>query len=341
MSEDDDKNAFREKAAERLGTIYALKGSPEGNIRATLTKGEGRFGWSYINSADLRQLKTRIEQNGWESLSADEKNCYQGFLLDFKKGDYVIYINEPEWGKCTLAKVTGPYVWRFEDKDFNHRFPVDPASVFVFGRNDVMHPALSARLKLQGRWWRINLKSEFEAFLNSQKNGVLPLPRTPEVNRFFLSDEIQPFLSAITDKIHHTHPNYDIEGLFAEVFKKIPGVTKVVCQGGAGDHGADILVEFEAGLPIPGLEKKDTLVVQVKSFEGTHCETTAVKQIEQAFGRYPQASMGLIISTASDSTPELDHALDELREKSDKPVALLIGPAVAAFFLRFGAKLLG
>lgn len=325
------------------GTIYALKGSSEWcDIRTSLTKGEGRFGWSYIDTADLRQLKQRIEQNGWDSLSDEEKDCYQGFLLDFKEGDYVVYINVPEWGKCTVARVTGPYEWRFEDDDFNHRFPVDQASVYIFDRNDaIVHPALRSRLKLQGRWWRIYLQSEFEALLKSLKEGIQPTPRTPEVNLRFLSNGIQPFLSSITEHIHHTHPNYDLEALFAEVFRKIPGVVDVRWQGGAGDHGADILVTFEAGLPIPGLENEYTIVVQVKSFEGEHWDTQAVEDIRRAFEHYPEASMGLIISTASASTTVLDNALDKLKEESGKPVALLIGPDVAAFLLRFGAKLLG
>jgi len=36
----------------------------------------------------------------------------------------------------------------------------------------------------------------------------------------------------------------------------------------------------------------------------------------------------------------LDNALDKLKDQSGKPVSLLIGPDVAAFLLRFGAKLL-
>jgi hypothetical protein len=262
-------------------------------------------------------------------------------LLDLKEGDYVVYINLPEWGKCTVAQVTGPYEWRFEDDDFNHRFPINPASVYVFDRNDaIVHPALRSRLKLQGRWWRIYLENEFEALLKSLKEGIRPTPRTREVNLRFLSNEIQPFLSSITERIHHTHPNYDLEALFAEVFRKLPGVVDVRWQGGAGDHGADILVTFEAGLPIPGLENESTLVVQVKSFEGEHWDTRAVEDIRRAFEHYPEASMGLIVSTASASTTALDNALDKLKEETGKPVALLIGPDVAAFLLRFGARLL-
>lgn len=323
-------------------TIYALKGSSEWfDILASLKNGEGRFGWSYIESADLRKLKQRVDADGWDSLSDEEKDCYQVFLLDFKAGDYVVYINVPEWGKCTVAKVTGQYQWKFEDDDFNHRFPVDPSTVCVFDRNDAsVHPALRSRLKLQGRWWRIYLKDEFAELLEVLKKGVTPSQRTPEANLRFLSNEIQPFLLNITQRIHHTHPNYDLECLFAEVFKKIPGVIDVKWQGGAGDHGADILVTFDGGLPIPGLEKQSVLVVQVKSYEGDHWDTRAVEDIKRAFEHYPEASMGLIISTANSITTAVEKELDKLREDGGKPVSLLVGPDVAAFLLRYGAKLL-
>jgi len=323
-------------------TIYALKGSSEWfDILPSLQSGEGRFGWSYIESADLRELKKRVDEKGWDSLTEEEKDCYQVFLLDFKAGDYVVYINVPEWGKCTVAKVTGQYQWKFSDSDFNHRFPVDPSSVYVFDRNDSsVHPALRSRLKLQGRWWRIYLKDEFAELLEVLKKGVPPSMRTPEANLRFLSNEIQPFLLNITQRIHHTHPNYDLECLLAEVFKKIPGVIDVKWQGGAGDHGADILVTFDGGLPIPGLEKQTILVVQVKSYEGDHWDTRAVEDIKRAFEHYPEASMGLIISTANAITTPVEKELDKLKEESGKPVSILVGPDVAAFLLRYGAKLL-
>jgi len=323
-------------------TIYALKGSTDWcDIMLELKQGIGRFGWSYIPTADLRVLKKKIESDGWDSLTDDEKDCYQPFLLDFRPGDYVIYINVPEWGKCTVAKVTSEYQWKFEDKDFNHRFSVDPASIYVFNRNDAfVHPALSSRLKLQGRWWRIYLQDEFNNLLKSLGKGTKSIQRSPQANLGFLSSEIQPLLLGITQHIHHTHPNYDLEGLLAEIFKNVPGVTDVYWQGGAGDHGADLLVNFDEGLSIPGLEKKSTLVVQAKSYEGNHWDTKAINDIKRAFEHYPQASMGLIVSTADSITASVENELDKLREDSGKPVALLVGADVASFVLKYGKKLL-
>lgn len=117
---------------------HALRVDAESADRVyqSLRQGEGRFGWSYVESADLRSLQQRIETKGFASLSADEANCYQPLLLQFDPGDYVVYINVPCYGRCTLAQLTSAYFWEWKDDDFNHRFAVDPASVREFGRND-------------------------------------------------------------------------------------------------------------------------------------------------------------------------------------------------------------
>lgn len=322
-------------------SVYALKGDPNCDVFSSLRNGEGRFGWSTAPKGDLRYLQERIKAGEWDALSEEEQNCYQRFLLDLKKDDYVVYINVPDRGRCTLARVTGPYAWRYEDEDFNHRFPVDPSSVFDFDRNDaIVHPVLSARLKLQGRYWRIFCQKEFEDLVSTLKDGGGGKRRTRQSSIDTLGQEIQPHLADITAKIHRTHPNYDLEKLLEGVFRRVPGVNDVKLQGGAGDHGADLLVFFESGLPIEGFRQQHTCVVQVKSFEGQHSDVQAVKDIQRAFERYPEAEIGLIVSTATCSTDQLDNALEELREKTKKTVVLLIGAKVASFVLRFGNVLL-
>ncbi len=319
-------------------TIHALKAGDEDTPASTLFKsvrlGEGRFGWSYIATADLHQLQSKIEKSGWDSLSPDEKECYQHFLLSLKSGDWVIYINMPEWGQCTAAKVIGPYRWLYEGGDYNHRFPIDPDTVLVFDRNDAMvHPNLSARLKLQGRHWNVYARPEFESLI---KSGVGGKPRAARDNLGFLTQEIRPHLAEITARIQRTHPNVDLEALVAATFKNVPRVKEVRWQGGAGDHGADILVMFEEGLPVSELLRQSICIVQVKSFVGEHADTQALKDIRRAFEYYPEATMGLIVSTADSTTEQFDRELDLLREEIKKPVSLMIGADVAAFFLRFG-----
>jgi Restriction endonuclease len=332
--------------------IFALQGDADWAeaVRTSLLEGVGRFGWSYIKDddgsplgdADLRRLQFKIDGTGWNTLTENEKDRYQNFMLDFKEGDWVVYINIPKWGRCTVARVTGPYYWELKGADFNHCFPVDPKSVRDFDRNNaIVHPALSARLKLQGRWWHIYAEDEFKALLTDLDTGGVSQNQTEETNVKLLNRELEPLLQEVTKRVQHTHPNYALEALLELVFKAIPGVHKVVRQGGAGDHGADLIVEFEGGLPHPALQTQHTCVVQAKSYEGKLWETRAVEDIRRAFAHYPAADMGLIVSTAASSTPAVDDAIEKLRETSGKRVEMLIGSDLARFILRFGGTILG
>lgn len=116
----------------------------------------------------------------------------------------------------------------------------------------------------------------------------------------------------------------------------MPGVRGVTKQGGAGDRGADLIVELEFG-SIPELVQ--TLVVQVKSYQGTLSGPSAVDDIRRAFEAYKHADMGLIVSTATAHSESVKRALDILREEVKKPVSLLIGDGLATFFLKYSPDL--
>gem|GEM_PF-933018 len=147
--------------------IYALQGNREWfDMLPSLLNGEGRFGWSYVETANLNDLKKRIDEKGLDSLTNKEKDCYQHFLLDLKAGDHVIYTNIPERGKCTVAKVIGQYYWKFTDNDFNHRFPVDPFSIRIFDRSSVAEN-LRRQLSMRRRMRRIYLKDEFAELMEN------------------------------------------------------------------------------------------------------------------------------------------------------------------------------
>ena len=121
------------------------------------------------------------------------------------------------------------------------------------------------------------------------------------------------------------------------VFERVPGVRHVLPRRGRADRGADLLVELEFG-SIPNLVQ--TLVVQVKSFEGELHDTSAIDDIRRAFEHHSNASMGLIVSTATRRSDKFQNELDRLQEESGKPVALLIGAHLAAFCLHYGGDLL-
>jgi hypothetical protein len=329
-------------------TIWAIKGARDeglpdaernAELRESLKNGIARFGWSYVSTADLTKLQERINRDGWDSLSDQEKDCYQPFLLEVQPNDWWVYINVPQDGRCCAARVIGRYNWLGEPGDFNHSVSVDPVSFFEFSRGDAaVHPYLKARLMLQGRKWRINARDDFERLVECAHSGRLGTLSTPATDVGILASELEPVLAQITSRIQRAYPHKKLEFLLEEVFRKIPG-TRVTRQGGAGDHGADIIVEYDDWLVMEALLPSKKCVVQVKSYEGEMSDTGAVDDIRRAFEQYPDADMGLIVSTAEGRTQKVDAALDELKDRVKKPVGLLLGRDLARFVLRYGLDL--
>ena len=264
--------------------------------------------------------------------------------MKLRPGDYVVYVNVPVWGKCTLARVTGEYEWRWEGGDFNHRFAVDEESVQSFYRNlDFVPAMLKTRLKLQGRWWQVYAEKEFEELLSRLPEADMAAPSTWRTNLRELSTKVRPLLLKFAEQIHHTHQRKDLEVLMEKVFLRLPGVGSVERLQGRADHGADLLVNFEF-VPIPGLVQTQTLAVQVKSYTGTQEDPGAVEDLRRAFDYYEKVGraihMGLVVSTADKAGNSLLQASEELSETSGKPVSVLVGPDLVEFFLQHGADLL-
>lgn len=320
-------------------SIYALKvdNGWAWLVHEWLKSGDGRFGWSYVETADLHELRSRVASDGWDSLTDEERDCYHEALLSLDCGDYVVYVNVPEWGQCTLAEVTGKYFWRCADNDFNHRFSVDRNSVCSFDTNDTMVPqGLRVRLKRRPRCYRINAEEEFGRLVEALQHGAKTQPRTLADNPHSLTDETEPFLSTVAEKIRHVHPDSDLEHLLEQVFRRVPGVRSVTRQATAGDLGTDLVVEFELG-SIPQLLQ--TLVVQIRPGQGILMNPTAADDIRHTFRAY-DADMALFVSAAVIPGPAVERQLDRLREKTLKPVALLSGDELAAFLWRHGSDLL-
>ena len=322
-------------------TIYAFN-EPNEESKEFVTKslkenGISRFGWSWYDSANLLKLN----EKSWDEMNKDEIMTWKkaSFLLEIEPGDWVVHINVPYWGACIAAKVTSEYF--FEEKeneiaDFRHCLNIDKKSVIQFDRNDEeIHPLISRKLKLRGKYWRIYDEKEFFSSIENVKKGNKITKEGDSVGIHYLKNEIKPLFEELTIKIHKTHPEKKLEYLLCNIFKNIPNVTNAYVNGsGWGtDFGADIVVKYNAGLKILNLQREETLVVQVKSYEGVHYDTNSVDQIKMAMEKF-NANYGLIITTAQKSD-ELEKAIEKLSLKIDRPVGLLAGEDVAKFLLKY------
>lgn len=346
--------------------IWAFKGptaadyDPEehqevaGFLTDSFRNGIARFGWGYIDEADLHKL----EPKPFAAMNEHERRCWDkaNFLLDIQPGDWIVQINLPYWGACLAAQVAVPYSFEQQDNqvsDYRHMLGIDIATVVEFERNDdEVVPIISSRLKLQGRKWRIYHEQEFFQTIENIKSGNVGKKEDESVGIFYLKKDLSPLLNSVTAMIYKTHPNYHLENLIAQVFRKIPGVTNVRehgrYKGWGTDNGADLIVTYKSGLAISNLEKEETLVVQVKSYGGQHWEMNAVNQIADAIKSF-NANAGMLITTA-ESTTDLEEAIEELSNRLSKPpedggmgkdipISLIAGEDVAKFVLRHGGEL--
>jgi len=209
-------------------------------------QGRSRFGWGYIDTADLRLLEKKF----WANMTEDETICYMktNFLLKLEPGDWIVHINVPKWGHCTAAQISGPYKYdpvNNEVGDYRHIIEIDTSTIVTFDQNDIgVHPVISRRLKLQENHWKIRFPFEFESTLQNLKSGSIANPSN--------------------------NSEKNLEYFLAEIFKNITGVIRdEVKENGSDwgtDNGADIIVKYESGLPIDRLSMTSTLVIQVKSY---------------------------------------------------------------------------
>jgi hypothetical protein len=317
-------------------------------VYSSLQKGISRYGWSYVNTADIHEMETKE----WEELDEFETDCWNRghFLLEIEKGDWVVHINVPEWGLCTAGKVIEKY--KFDPKknkigvgdysdggDFRHTLGIDIGTLITFDRNNEnITPFISRRLKLQGAHWKIYETDEFLKSIENVRNNAVSLTDNITHGLYYLREDLKTPLSQITRAIQKNHPSKKLEEFIAMIFEKVPNVIGVKKNGSSWgtDYGTDIIVTYNTGLPINGLQQEAITVIQVKSFTGTHWSEEAVEQIKIGINKY-EASSGLIISTA-EASDNLLRSIEKAQSQIKKPIALIAGEDVAMFVLKYGAE---
>lgn len=290
----------------------------------SIRNGKSRFGWSQRDEHNLL-----LEQwSDWHSK--------QQFLLEIQSNDWIVHINTPKWGQCTAVKVVGTYefdegVKSTHGTDFRHSIPVDSTTICVFSRRDD-NVLPSVNLRPRSRYHRVYEEQDFHQSITNLRNNSVDLSRESK-GEFYLKEKTKAYLAEITSSIQQMNKSKDLELYLAKVFRKVEGVVDVK-ENGSGwgtDHGADLIVTFK------NLNFETKVVVQVKSFEGSHYSLEAVSQIEEAVKVY-EANAGIIITTAV-STESLEASVQSLSDKIGKQIDLMAGEDVARFVLKYAPEM--
>jgi restriction endonuclease Mrr len=216
--------------------------------------------------------------------------------------------------------------------DFRHCFTVDINSICEFSRRDD-NVLPSVNLRPRARYHRVYEETDFHQSIENIRTNNVALNEETR-GEFYLKEKTNKHLSEITSSIHQMNKSKDLEIYLARVFRKVEGVVDVKENGfGWGtDHGADLIVTFK------NLNFENTVVVQIKSFDGSHYSLEAVEQIKEAIEKY-NASAGVIITTAN-STESLESAVQSLAEGIGKPIDLIAGDDVARFVLKYAPEMI-
>lgn len=300
-------------------------------VYQSIKSGKSRFGWSQM---DEHNLKLKDNWTDWHSK--------QLFLLQVKPGDWIVHINTPQWGKCIAVQVLSEY--GFDDglqcswgTDFRHFFNVDVNTIVEFDHRD---PNIlpSVNLNPRQRYHRIYAVDDFLKSVDNLNNSTVILNNGESREEYHLKDKTDKYLSEISTLIHEMHKSKNLERFLARVFRKIPGVIDVNENGfGWGtDYGADLIVTMSAALG--NLEFENKIIVQIKSFEGSHHDLNAVKQVITGIRKY-EGTAGMIITTAKKSE-ELESEVQEASEEIGRPIDLLASDDVAKFVIKHAPELL-
>lgn len=313
--------------SDNLPKVWAFK-NPTGaelcqEVYESVKAGKSRFGWS---TEDRHSLHIKEPWSEWHSR--------QQFLLHISPKDWIVHINVPTYGMCVAAQVTGTY--DFDEGvlgDCRHYIPVDPESVRKFSRRDP-NILMEVNLRPRGRYHRVYAVPEFFESLDNLKTGKYKPEKGETANELQLKEKGLNKLQEIVDIIQTTHPNKHLELFMVEVLKQVPDVENVDPNGFGWktDHGADIIVDFKSPL---GFEYK--VIVQVKSYTGTHGGTAGVNDLRRGIEEF-KGNAGLLISTARE-TEKLNEALEKLSKDIDKPISSLCGIDLARFVLKHAPHL--
>ena len=310
-------------------TIWAFNkaGNPEsvGLVYQSVKGGKSRFGWS---SEDQHNLK--LEGN-WTP-----QHPKQLFLLDIKRGDWIVHINTPSKGVCVAAKVLSGYDFDqgLKHKDgrveFRHCIEVAPDSVIEFDRRS---PAVlgSVNLRPRQRYHRVKAVEDFLQSIDNLKSGFTG---SKDDHLRVKADKLLPEISEL---IHKMHPRKELEHFLAEVFRRVPGVVGVVKNGFGWrtDHGADLIVTM--GTPLGSLELEHRVIVQAKSYGETHHDLQAVGQVKEGIEHFDGAA-GMIMTTAKKSEA-LEAAVSKASEETGVPIDLLDAEDLARFVIKHAPEL--
>jgi hypothetical protein len=291
---------------------------------------------------DIKRGKSRFGMWDQKTSLREQYHGRNGFLLRIKKGDWIVHVNSPSYGRCVAVQASGEY--DFDEgiecewgQDFHNFIPVDSKTILEFDRTDP-NVVPSVNLAPMRRGQRILQVEDFLRSLENIRGNRFSQDADDSRGVVHLQERIQEeLLPRVTELIHQMNRSKEFERFLHRIFDSMPNVESI--QNGFGwrsDHGADLIVAFQN--PLIGVSLTSKLVVQAKSYDGDHYDTNAVDQLIEGIKEY-NADGGLLITTAQ-KTEILEDSVRQATERSGKVIDIISGNDVARFVIRYAPDML-
>ncbi len=330
--------------------FYAMRTDRENQdlVLEELRQGRLRQGWGYAPDQDLRLVQSRKQEG--TPLSTEQKEAWGNRRMlggddGFSPSDTILLLpNLPKVSQFILVEVNGEYDYQpirlsKGRQDYGHILPVTlpPSGLTGFAYRDprVLAP-LRRSLTCRSRIWSLADHAE-------NIRGLLDLTRGGDIQHIQL-DLTEAFKQtygrafgvvrlalqeAFQKELERAFTSADFEAPCEILLRTIFPFATVERTGGAGEHGADIVVTWKDSLiPNPDGEVSPLswrLVVQVKDWDRTAADLKPIDQIRTAKQYYedePESIVkaGLIITRCDHESS----AFSEHRESTAKDLNIPI-----------------
>jgi hypothetical protein len=240
----------------------------------SLQTGWARIGWSWLDNLDLSQ----IISGNWNELDGNQHDAWycHGFVDRAQNGDLLFYPNVPEFGKFSVAKITGEYQFLSADDSLDGDFRSARHCELLTQRpisksDEIVAPVLRARLDLRGRFYQLYADEEIADFLNR-----LPEAGTATADISATLDKmLEEAAKSMESKWSRMFPQKDLSKVLAQLLMD-RGDT-VEYKEGPGERGADLIVSMVNEF----LREPILIGVQVGSYEDKVWPNTVVEKLNQ------------------------------------------------------------
>ena len=316
-----------------------------------LQAGRLRQGWGYDSRLDARKLVEKYNKQGWDALDEEERDAWRNLKLagfdnngdkggGVKVGDIILIPNLPEDSMFCFVEVVGEYDFHIpnEIKDFGHILPVKLLTPNgVHNLNQCVHADIRYTLRTRNRMWSLDYyKNYLDEILGKASAGeALDKATDPKEQ---LTEAIKkasnPIRVALWEEVQRVLQAAEWEQPLRKALAVIYPGAGVEHHGGPNEKGKDLLIQWPN--PFDEHGKRFVIPVQVKNYSGTHDDTGALEQIDQAVRELKGNShviAAVILSTADKFSENFQKERQRIEEMLGIPLIAALRPQVMDILL--------